>query len=715
MNEDLENVVVADDGVEDANVNLDDNITTEHQSIDPSDQKIEVPTMKVAPLKKICMTIGEIPTSYLETMSYYEMLVWFIHFLRDTVIPTVNNNSEAVQEVQTIVMSLQNYINTYKETIDQEIESFESAVNEDIQELENYMNDYFNNLDVQDEINNKLDQMLEDGVLEQIIEQFLQSTAVWCFDTVNDMKTATNLVNGSYAKTLGYYAKNDGGMSNYKIRTKTNADVINESTIIALNDNELIAELIISDELNSRQLGVYGDKTHDDTLKLQAALNLNKKITLIGEIKVTNKITIDVGLHEGIKGLNNTKILGDFSTNGFSIFELNNSLYDDSQSGIYGNVARFVLDNLYFSNITELDETDVTHSGNCVELKDGCNNINFVNCTFTNTVNGIYTSNTASGVYSNKFTSCYFRHNDYGVYIGCVASNDCGENFRFINCSLSTSKLGNFINNDMYVNFIGCSFDYNLGNTFIIQDCAVVSVSNSHIEWYASTPLINIYNNGSLKFDNSLFLKTNYDDGGNAEYFITSSVTASVPEIIFNACTFKMYRTYANLANNGSVFVKFVDCNRNEYTPTNFITNKFYTLDLTQCVGYEYPLNYDSGLTRNSTKVKVTCNTVKTGNFLMLPILDENRDFKITLTVVSSIDMDITIDYGVGNVFGTGMVYSTGVLSQNESLTANTNKTITIVYKSRRGLSTKPFIKFKVGNLTQGATFEVLNMATQVI
>ena len=39
-------------------------------------------------------------------------------------------------------------------------------------ELQNYVNDYFKNLDVQDEINNKLNEMAEDGTLANIIENY---------------------------------------------------------------------------------------------------------------------------------------------------------------------------------------------------------------------------------------------------------------------------------------------------------------------------------------------------------------------------------------------------------------------------------------------------------------------------------------------------------------------------------------------------------------
>lgn len=146
-----------------------------HDNYPSSDEHVTVPPMKVQPLKKICMTIGQLPTSYLETMTYYEMLLWFIGYLRDTIIPTVNTNGEALEEVQTIVMNLQTYINNFKDSIDQ-----------DVEDLEAYMNDYFENLDVQEEINNKLDDMLEDGTLQSIIQQYFEVETPEKFGAVGD-------------------------------------------------------------------------------------------------------------------------------------------------------------------------------------------------------------------------------------------------------------------------------------------------------------------------------------------------------------------------------------------------------------------------------------------------------------------------------------------------------------------------------------------------
>lgn len=135
--------------------------------------------------------------------------------------------------------------------------------------LQNYVNNYFDNLDVQDEINNKLNAMVEDGTLDQIIQQYLNSSAIWGFDTVQDMKNATNLINGSYAKTLGYYKINDGGEATYKI-----TNTVSETEYKEELKNGLFATLIIdNDSVNVHQFGAKGDGTTDDSNAINLALS----------------------------------------------------------------------------------------------------------------------------------------------------------------------------------------------------------------------------------------------------------------------------------------------------------------------------------------------------------------------------------------------------------------------------------------------------------
>ena len=66
--------------------------------------------------------------------------MWFCNFLQEKVIPAVNNNADALAEVQNLMTQLQEYVDNY-----------------------------FENLDVQEEINNKLDEMAESGELTEII------------------------------------------------------------------------------------------------------------------------------------------------------------------------------------------------------------------------------------------------------------------------------------------------------------------------------------------------------------------------------------------------------------------------------------------------------------------------------------------------------------------------------------------------------------------
>lgn len=87
----------------------------------------------ISPFRNFCITIGALPTSYLESMSYYEMLCWLCKYLENTINPAINQNAEALKELQ------------------------------------EYVANYFDNLDVQEEINNKLDDMAESGTLADII------------------------------------------------------------------------------------------------------------------------------------------------------------------------------------------------------------------------------------------------------------------------------------------------------------------------------------------------------------------------------------------------------------------------------------------------------------------------------------------------------------------------------------------------------------------
>lgn len=157
-----------------------------------------------------------IPLAFDESMSYYETLCGLLHYLKNIIIPTVNNNADAVAELQTLY-----------------------------EELRSYVDDYFKGLDVQEEINNKLDKMAESGQLADIIAQYLKIASMLSFDTVDDLKNSENVVNGSICRTLGFDNINDEMGSYYKIRTIKTTDEIDGFNIIKIETSDtLVAEKI---------------------------------------------------------------------------------------------------------------------------------------------------------------------------------------------------------------------------------------------------------------------------------------------------------------------------------------------------------------------------------------------------------------------------------------------------------------------------------------
>ena len=170
-----------------------------------------------------------VPMVFDNSLSYYEAICAMWKYLNDTV-SVINNNATVTESYIALT-----------------------------QEMKQYMDNYFDNLDVQEEINNKLDDMAEAGTLQEIITEYIQSNVAWVFDTVADMKLATNLVAGSYAQTLGFHSLNDGGGAIYLI---SDTGTANEMDIIAVDD--LYANVCLTIKAIPEQFGAYGDGTHDD-------------------------------------------------------------------------------------------------------------------------------------------------------------------------------------------------------------------------------------------------------------------------------------------------------------------------------------------------------------------------------------------------------------------------------------------------------------------
>lgn len=124
-----------------------------------------VPTQIVAKVNfpRFINNLGIIPTSYKDSMSYYETLAWLCKYLEETVLPTVNQNGLATEELQNLYVQLNDYVANY-----------------------------FTNLDVQEEINNKLDAMVEDGTLAEIINQEIFGEITSNIGDLDNLTTPSN-------------------------------------------------------------------------------------------------------------------------------------------------------------------------------------------------------------------------------------------------------------------------------------------------------------------------------------------------------------------------------------------------------------------------------------------------------------------------------------------------------------------------------------------
>ena len=338
----------------------------------------------LSPFKRMCVTVGNLPSSFMESMTYYEALCWLYNWLDKTVIPAINTEGEAITE-------LQNAFTT----------------------LENYVNNYFDNLDVQEEINNKLDEMAEAGELTDIIAQYLGLAGMITFNTVAEMKLAENLVNGSKCETLGFYNYNDGGNALYKVRNVTNEDTIDEMTLFALNDPSLVAELIADDSINIKQIGAHGDNSSNDTSFIEKALNTYHNIYIpYGTYLINSAISIN--------NKNDIYIHGDNSV--IKINGLFKGLTFDGCNNI--NIK-----DLTFTSPLQYEETPSTLDRDIIIIMKSCNDINFNNNNVIEGAMGIIFDSCEDIIFKNniihdfKGWGCYFGYELSKIYKALISNN----------------------------------------------------------------------------------------------------------------------------------------------------------------------------------------------------------------------------------------------------------------------------------------------------
>lgn len=234
--------------------------------------------------------------------------------------------------------------------------------------------------------------------------------AIHTYDTVASMKADNKLKSGMYIKTKGYYSINDGGNAEYYIRTKTNQDIEDNGSIHVIDN--LVAELIVSDNVNIKQFGAKGDNLFDNYSCINACLNyaVNNGLCVIVPkgIFITSQ-GFDVQKSLTLKGVNQNE----------SIIKLVSDTPD-----ILLNI-RYASKFYNIENIT-LDGNDKTHTGiriagnmqsivnygtNWKNYFQNCNIFHFdIGLIFT-TDNNVLDGSTMAFASENMFLHCKFKHN----------------------------------------------------------------------------------------------------------------------------------------------------------------------------------------------------------------------------------------------------------------------------------------------------------------
>ena len=447
-------------------------------AIEDFDQ-VTIAPAKLRPFSKFIMSIGELPTSYLDSMSYAEQVTWFCDYLQNNVIPALNNNAEALKEVQNLMTQLQEYVDNYFE------------------------------IGFPAEVNRKLDEMAEDGTLQNLLNNYanVQKTYNTYTELLADSST---FINGLRLKTLGYYTVNDGGQAEY-IVTNT-AD--NTKYQVELS-NSLYLELIVNDKLKVKQFGAYGDNIHDDTTAIQNAINYGINT---GELYINNglyKITDTLIISKGFKiyGEYNKGETGNNSYVGSEIIQstVNKNIFDFiTESNTMYNMQienirfkgndgiGFNIDNIFFSEfvfkrlifngsftnaiymnkatIGNIEDCSFSANNGAIELKD-VDGVLFINNNFW--LNENY------GIKFGVVRNCYFLKNWFEndntkqypnllfqaptnifncVFENCGFQNDGKENIKIdyiTNITDICRIINNRFNNCSFISYSECAININ--------------------------------------------------------------------------------------------------------------------------------------------------------------------------------------------------------------------------------------------------------------
>lgn len=307
-----------------------------------------------------------LPLAFDESMSYYETLCALTDKVQQT-INALNNNADSITEMQNLFTELQNYVN-----------------------------DYFTNLDVQQEINNKLDEMVNDGTLSSIIEPIFSNITNSITNLENNKRDKSVLINmgdlsqdvknamtGGSVAVVGNKSVNASTIQNHSIMTQNLSYVdyltTNLADITTLKLNTLINNSGVEKTSNSYMCTDFidiGNYTVGTTILTSnnrngATIFYDENKTFLKYISNYNNVIIDI---KNVKYVRQNILMS--QTNIMNNYYLSKGIttnYQDVKMNVYDhthdNYIRIPTANLFGSDISPLNCNFIQHNTNSIYNK----------------------------------------------------------------------------------------------------------------------------------------------------------------------------------------------------------------------------------------------------------------------------------------------------------------------------------------------------------
>lgn len=206
-------------------------------------------------------------------------------------------------------------------------DDFETTLNNALE----YINNYFKNLDVQEEINNKLEEMKKNGELADIIASFLKAPNYYL--SVQSMVSDTSITNNSVAITAAYNTAGNDGSCLYWIHKPKSYDFE-----IALSNN-LYAYPCPMGIPTVREFGAIAKNNIETPLKnlINYSTTTNNPCDISGQYQLTNPQYIN---KKYLANYNLTSDAGvvytkniDINTNGYDYIQSDSRITSNIQGG----------------------------------------------------------------------------------------------------------------------------------------------------------------------------------------------------------------------------------------------------------------------------------------------------------------------------------------------------------------------------------------------